>query len=76
MEFALREPPGQLKKTTQSGEDEGAEVPTPHDIEQDEVETEKLENADAEREFSDTDTAMKWYEKLMFWKLIGKQDEE
>jgi hypothetical protein len=76
MEFALREPPGPLEKTTQPGEDEEAEAPTSHDIEQDEVETGEPESAGAERELSETDTAMKWYEKLMFWKLIGKQDEE
>ncbi len=76
MEFALREPPGQLEKTTKSGEDEEAEAPTSQDIEHIEAETGKPESAGAESKLSETGTAMKWYEKLMFWKFIGKQDEE
>jgi hypothetical protein len=74
MEFARREPPGQLEKIPQP--DEGAETPTSPDTELEEAEPEKLESTGAERELSEPDTAEKWYEKLMFWKFIGTQDEE
>ena len=76
-EFPPREPPQTMEKPAPSVKQEEG-VPAPLDTEETEEEAEEPDTA--EREFSQGDSASedvsKWYEKLMFWKYIGKQDGE